>query len=235
MPHRRLEKSKIHMPDLIVSLVDPKSLDSIMNMPMRLLIEGMESRSLRTIRPDQIPPSRQFDVDLEGEVLEWIDENPGLDVDYSLREQNIPTENKLELLLLMCHWASSVEWRCWDARLFLYIEPILDYEVKSTESFLSPSLWKDFSTAISSYDRSSFVESVVMDWMSRRESLGETMDPSSDPRILPTMESHQIISGSLFDIIEGSRLEGNSILLGREYLEARSWHLGDRTLEDIIG
>ena len=78
MPHRRLEKSKTHMPDLIVSLVDPKSLDSIMSMPMRLLIEGMESRSLRTIRPDQIPPSRQFDVDLEGEVLEWIDENPGL-------------------------------------------------------------------------------------------------------------------------------------------------------------
>ena len=115
------------------------------------------------------------------------------------------------------------------------MEPSLDYEVKSTESFLSPSLWKDFSAAISSYDRSSFVESVVMDWMSRRESLGETMDPSSDPRILPTMESHQIISGSLFDIIEGSRLEGNSILLGREYLEARSWHLGDRTLEDIIG
>ena len=77
------------MPDLIVSLVDPKSLDSIMNMPMRLLFRGMESRSLRTIRPDQIPPSRQFDVDLEGEVLEWIDENPSLDVDYSLREQNI--------------------------------------------------------------------------------------------------------------------------------------------------
>ena len=71
--------------------------------------------------------------------------------------------------------------------------------------------------------------------MSRREALGETMDPSSDPRILPTMESHQIISGSLYDIIEGARIEGHSILLGREYLDASSWHLGDRRLEDIVG
>jgi hypothetical protein len=141
----------------------------------------------------------------------------------------------MELLLLMCHWSSAIEWRCWDARLFLYVEPSLDYTVKGTESFLKPGLWSDFSSAISSSDRSSFIESVVIDWMSRRESLGEAMDPSSDPRILPTMESHQILSGGLFDIIEKSRLDGHPILLGREYLEARSWYLGDERLEDLIG
>ena len=74
----------------------------------------------------------------------------------------------------------------------------------------------------------------MIDWMSRRESLGETMDPSLDPRILPTMESHQIISGGLFDIIEKWRIDGLLILLGREYLEAGAWHLGEKRLEDII-
>ena len=74
----------------------------------------------------------------------------------------------------------------------------------------------------------------MIDWMSRRESLGETMDPSLDSRILPTMESHQIFSGGLFDIIEKWRVDGLLILLGREYLEARSWHLGEKRLEDII-
>ena len=222
------------MPDVIISLVDQKSLDSIMAMPIGLMIEGMESRSLRGSRPNPIPPSRQFDVDLEGEILERIDENPNIDPDKTLDDQNIIYEEKLELLLLMCHWSSAVEWRCWDARLFLYVEPSLDYEVKSTESFMTPKIWKDFSSALTSSDRSSFIESVVIDWMSRRESLGETMDPSLDPRILPTMESHQIISGGLFDIIEKWRVDGLLILLGREYLEARSWHLGEKRLEDII-
>ena len=235
MPHCRLVALKIHMPDVILSLIDPKSLDIIMSMPVGSMIEGMESRGLRSIRPDPVSSSRQFDVDLEGEILEWIDENKQIEPNNSLKEQNIEPDSKLELLLLMCHWASAAEWRCWDARLFLYVEPSLDHSVNSTESFLTPSIWKEFSSAISSSDRSSFVEGVVIDWMSRRESLGETMDPSSDPRILPTMESHQVISGGLFDIIEKSRLEGYSILLGREYLEARSCHLGDIRLEDIIG
>lgn len=223
------------MPDVIISLVDQKSLDSIMSMPMGLIIEGMESRALRDMRPGSSSTPRQFDVDLEGDIMELIDDNPDIDIDKVLRDQTIAHENKMELLLLMCHWSSAIEWRCWDARLFLYVEPSLDYTVKGTESFLKPGLWSDFSSAISSSDRSSFIESVVIDWMSRRESLGEAMDPSSDPRILPTMESHQILSGGLFDIIEKSRLDGHPILLGREYLEARSWYLGDERLEDLIG
>ena len=98
-----------------------------------------------------------------------------------------------------------------------------------------PSVWEEFKNSLSSLDRSTFIESVVIDWMSRREDLGETMDPSSDPRILPTMESHQEFSGGLFDIMEKSRLQSTPILLGREYLEARSWHLGQERLESIIG
>ena len=115
------------------------------------------------------------------------------------------------------------------------MEPSLDSSVRSTEVFLMPRVWDEFKNAISSLDRATFIESVVIDWMTRRENLGETMDPSSDPRILPTMESHQKFSGGLFDIIEKSRIQSSPILLGREYLEARSWHLGEERLEKIIG
>ena len=224
------------MPDVILSLIDPKSLDSILSMSLGSIIEGMEKMSLRETRPGyQGLPSRQFDVDLEGEIMEWLDAVGEINPDLTLKKQDIPIENKTELLLLLCHWSSLGEWRCWDARLFLYVEPSLVSAVRSTESFLMPSVWEEFKNSISSLDRATFIESVVIDWMSRREDLGETMDPSSDPRILPTMESHQEFSGGLFDILEKSRLQSTPILLGRDYLEARSWHLGLDRLESIIG
>lgn len=236
MPHHRLVVPGIQMPDVILSLIDPESLDSILSMSLGSIIEGMEKMSLRGKRPGyQGLPSRQFDVDLEGEILEWLDDVGEINPDTVLENQDISIEKKTELLLLLCHWSSLGEWRCWDARLFLYVEPSLDTDVRSTESFLMPSVWSEFKSSISSLDRSTFIESVVIDWMSRRENLGETMDPSSDPRILPTMESHQEFSGGLFDIMEKSRLQGIPILLGREYLEARSWHLGQERLENIIG
>ena len=59
------------MPDVVLSLIDPKSLDSILSMSLGSIIEGMEKMSLRQLRPRyQGLPSRQFDVDLEGEILE---------------------------------------------------------------------------------------------------------------------------------------------------------------------
>ncbi len=224
------------MPDVILSLIDSKSLDSILSMSVGTIAEGMESRTLRRIRPESSEGLiRQFDVDLEGEILEWIDSAGVIDSDEVLEKLEISLDKKVDLLLLLCHWSSVGEWRCWDARLFLYVEPSLDTGVTSTESFLLPRIWGDFSINISSLDKSSFIESVVIDWMSRREDLGEPMDPSSDPRILPTMESHQNLSGGLFDLVEKSRMNDLPILLGREYLESRSWHLGMERLEDMIG
>ena len=53
------------------SLIDPKSLDSILSMSLGSIIEGMEKMSLRETRPGYQGPSRQFDVDLE-EIMEWL-------------------------------------------------------------------------------------------------------------------------------------------------------------------
>ncbi|MBK69895.1 MAG: hypothetical protein CMB53_00630 [Euryarchaeota archaeon] len=223
------------MVDVIISLVDRESLSNLLSLPLGEVISGMEDMSIRGTRPRQAGSlHRQFDIDLEGEVLEWADRVGQIDQKSSLSKQSIDLEDKLELLLLLSHWSSMGEWRCWDARLFLYVEPATGNRMSGTGSFLNPDVWRSFSETISNTDRTSFIESVVIDWMSRREELGETMDPSMDPRILPTMESHQNSSGSLFDIIDKSRREGHPLMIGREYLDPFSWYIGNQKLVEFI-
>ena len=141
----------------------------------------------------------------------------------------------MELRLLMAKWCSSAQWRCWDARLFLYVEPLLDDPVSDSDDFLLPVVWEQFSQALSRTDRSSYSESVVLDWMSRREEMGETMEPSEDPMILPTMESHRTLSESLFKIMESLRRSEMELMTGREFLEAGRWMLGSSTLYETWG
>ena len=223
------------MVDVIISLVNHESLSNLLSMPLGDVISGMESMSIREIRPSRVESlHRQFDIDLEGEVLEWADRVGEIDQKTALSNQSIGLEEKLDLLLLLSHWSSMGEWRCWDARLFLYVEPATGRRMSGTGSFLKPEVWGNFSETIANTDRASFIESVVIDWMSRREELGETMDPSMDPRILPTMESHQNSSGSLFDIIDKSRREGHPLMIGREYLDPFSWYIGNQKLLEFI-
>ena len=87
---------------------------------------------------------------------------------------------------------------------------------------------------LSSKDRESFSESVILDWMQRREELGETLNPDEDPRILPTMESHKSLTESLFDFIELSNNEGLILLIGREYLESEDWILNGEPISEVI-
>jgi len=172
---------------------------------------------------------RDFDVDIEGEILEIFDrvENSnnyqGTLIDY-------PSELKYDLLLLFAKWCSIAQWRCWDARLFLYVEPYLRDKVHSTEDFLKPPIWIQFQDTISKLDQVSFTESVVLDWMNRRQKLGETMEPSEDPKILPTMGSHSDLSGSLFNFITHSSQQDIELLIGREYLDSECWYLGNDNL-----
>jgi hypothetical protein len=70
--------------------------------------------------------------------------------------------------------------------------------------------------------------------MARRQGFGETMEPSEDPRILPTMESHRSTSESLFDFIYRARSEGLPILIGREFLEPELWNLDSQSLGEVI-
>jgi hypothetical protein len=59
-----------------------------------------------------------------------------------------------------------------------------------------------------------YSEAVVVDWMGRREQLGETLNEKNDPRILSTMQSHQRHAESLHGLAE-FLTEGETILLTR--------------------
>lgn len=222
------------MVDVMLHLVDRGLLDGIMSMTVGEISSGMEESSLRNSRPVADPRfHRDFDVDLEGEVLELIDASS--DLGRAEKLSNATSDASMELRLLLAKWCSSAQWRCWDARLFLYVEPILDDPVSDSDDFLLPRVWNQFSEALSRSDRSSYSESVVLDWMSRREEMGETMEPSEDPMILPTMESHRTLSESLFNIMESHRRSEMELMAGREFLDAGRWMLGSATFSDTWG
>ena len=153
----------------------------------------------------------------------------------TILSQSIKDSNKAELTILMAKWCSFSEWRCWDARLFLYVEPMLEYNISNTNDFLKYSLWEDFVSSLSKTDKKSYSESVVLDWMNRREKLGETMEPSEDPRILPTMSSHSSASELLHIFLNNLDSKNISLLIGREYLEYGLWSLNGDSLYDIEG
>ena len=222
------------MPDAILQLVDREAFRNFQSMPLGDLLAGMDSQSLRELRPRaDLRFHRPFDVDLEGDILEWFDTNQEVDQSETLTNQNLDEDSVSDLALNLAHWCTLVEWRCWEARLFLYVEPQLDREISAAE-FLSYSMWSELSNSLASSDRVSYSESVVLDWMSRRKDLGETMEPSEDPRILPTMEAHRSSSDSLFTFLERQREEGHSMLIGREYLEPTSWTLDSISMAGLM-
>jgi len=220
------------MADVTLHLVDSRRFTEMSSMALQNIISGMEGRSLRGARPTADPRfQRDFDVDLEGEFLELIDSQSEWELSKPPSEQN---KWSSEIGLIVAKWCTYARWSCWEARLFLYVEPIISREINGTEDFTKPDVWDEFSSKLSQTDRSSYSESVILDWMSRREALGETMEPSDDPRILPTMESHKALSESLFSLIDHSRKSGDPILIGREYLDPIDWYLGGEPIVDSM-
>lgn len=209
------------MVDVILRLIDSNALNRLRSMSIEQLLLAFESGRLGDERPAGDPRfHRSFSVDIEGDFLEWADKSNGqIDATASL---------------ILCDWSSVAEWRCWDGRLFLYVEPILEDSFEDADAFLNSDIWTRLTAELSSKDRQSYSESVILDWMQRREQLGDTLNPDEDPRILPTMESHKSLTESLFDFIELSQEGGLNLLIGREYLEPEEWILnGEKLLEAL--
>ena len=224
------------MADVILNLVKHSNFEKLVSMPLQDFFEKVENGTLRSYRPELDNRfHREFEVDLEGDIMEWYDKNSDLIMSKTILSQSIKDSSLAELKILMAKWCSFSEWRCWDARLFLYIEPLLEYNISNTNEFLKFSLWKDFMSSLCKTDKKSYSESVVLDWMNRREQLGETMEPSEDPRILPTMSSHSNASELLHIFLNNFDSKNISLLIGREYLEYELWSLNGDLLYDVEG
>ena len=222
------------MADVILNLVHHSNFQKLVSMTLQELFEKVEDSSLRNYRPELDSRfHRDFDVDLEGDIMEWSDKISDLVISETIYSQPIKESERAELTILLAKWCSFSEWRCWDARLFLYVEPMLEYNISNSNDFLKFSLWGDFMSSLSKTDKKSYSESVVLDWMSRREELGETMEPSEDPRILPTMSSHSNSSELLHIFLDSFDSKNISLLIGREYLEYESWSLNGSYLYDL--
>jgi len=224
------------MVDVILNLVNMSLFRELSIMPLQDLFNKIENQSLRTKRPElDTRFHRDFEVDLEGDILEWYDKNLELDVSKSIMMQTIPKLELAEFGILLAKWCSQSEWRCWEARLFLYVEPLLSQSITDSDEFLDFSTWINFAHALSITDKKSYSESVVLDWMKRREELGETMEPSEDPRILPTMEAHKSASKSLHIFLDNFKSKDISLLIGREYLEPTFWSINEVPLvEEMV-
>ena len=222
------------MADVILNLVHHSNFQKLVSMTLQELFEKVEDSSLRNYRPELDSRfHRDFDVDLEGDIMEWSDKISDLVISETIYSQPIKESEIAGLTILLAKWCSFSEWRCWDARLFLYVEPMLEYNISNSNDFLKFSLWEDFMSSLSKTDKKSYSESVVLDWMSRREELGETMEPSEDPRILPTMSSHSNSSELLHIFLDSFDSKNISLLIGREYLEYESWSLNGSYLYDL--
>ena len=232
------------MPDLQIRLIDIPALMAIAKMPVEDLIQGMESQTLRESRPETLEGmERGFAIDLEGDLLEWMDEWRGELGDGALIEEIREAYNRkmigameaCQAISTLTEWVSIGDWAAWEGRVLLYIEPHLDNTLEDAEDLYRSNVWDTALQRIGMMHRESYWESVSMDWMQRREALGETMDPTMDPLILPTMQAHQRAAEGLSRIAHAVRERKDlHALIGREWLEANRWGQGEWNLQQIL-
>ena len=99
---------------------------------------------------------------------------------------SLPTcEDGEEGLLHLMRWASPGAWEVWEGRAFLYFDVLLGREVPHVDDLYAESTWSAIRAEAGKRTETELVEAVILDWMQRREALGETLDEHRDPRILP--------------------------------------------------
>ncbi|MDP6099727.1 MAG: hypothetical protein QF566_06070, partial [Candidatus Thalassarchaeaceae archaeon] len=186
------------MADLLAMAVDSSIWMNLLTMPASELKQTMESRELREERPkaDELL-ERRHDVDVEAEILDWFDsceiigENSTLHTASEIMEKGGDVEVIAEGIWLLAEWASRGTWRCMEGRGFLYLEPYIGGELEGVDELYSYSTWLVVLSTLQGMTQDEYAEAVVLDWMARREELGETLDQKQDPLILSTMQSHQ--------------------------------------------
>ncbi len=238
------------MADLLLRLVDAAGWRSVLSMSPKALIDGFESGALRGERPEQDPRlESSFDSDLAGELLEWFDASDGLlddaaspsdghDMLSRLRaaaeDGRMSRPEAAEPLRLLADWASPGTWRVWEGRGLLYIEPLLDGDLAHAGELYRAEVWQRVGEVLAGQDESGYAEGVVLDWMQRRSDLGETLDDSEDPRIIPTMSAHDRAARTLHHAMERRRREGFVAFVGQEWAPADRWGQAEWNLGRII-
>ncbi len=237
MVHRLVAGTAGCMPDLLLRLVDADAWHALCLRSPASLVTALEGSDLRSLRPQQDSRlEEEFEVDLEGDLLEWFDRFGELVLDHDGALIDAVTSARLAgnldstaaamPLLHLAGWSSVGTWRAWEGRVLLYVEPLIGRSFSHSDELYEESVWNEVREALARTDESGFAEGVVLDWMQRREGLGSTLDESEDPRILPTMTAHERAARTLHHTMERVRRESLLPILGREWLEAHRWGVG---------
>ena len=214
--------------EMRLHLVDGSALNSILDMKWQQLVSGMESSSLRGMRPK--PDSklgRDFDIDCEAEFLDLADNISGEGITRVVLYKN----SAYDALLKLVEWSSIGHWEAWEGRCFLYIENAIGRELEHVDDMYSVEVWDELRANLSQMGESEFAEKVCEDWMNRRKEMGETLDEKKDPRIIPTFEAHDRSSRTLHHAVN---IKGYVQILGREHLDAQLWGHGDWNLGNLL-
>lgn len=220
--------------DLVAMLVDEASLDSVLEHPWVDVFKAFEKSAFRQQRIPGIPLlQRKFDIDVEAEILDWMETKSVLS-SMSVRDALKSFDDGCDGLLLFMKWASPGSWEVWEGRCFIYLGVAVQRELEHVDEFYEESTWLDALERMSGISTNEFSEQVVLDWMGRREQLGETIDESKDPKILPTFEAHMRAAESfvtLFDALNSNRF---GLVVGRDHLESSKWGFGKWNLHSYL-
>ena len=100
----------------------------------------------------------------------------------------------------------------------MYFEKVLGIKVVNIEELYAKGIWNDLIEKVTEITPQEYSEIVIMDWMRRREELGETLDEKKDPRILPTMTSHNKLTVTLHHLLTKYKKNSNfELILGRSF------------------
>ncbi|MDP7311969.1 MAG: hypothetical protein QF831_00870 [Candidatus Thalassarchaeaceae archaeon] len=212
------------MADLLAMAVDSSIWMNLLAMPASELKQTLESKELREDRPKADESlERRHDVDVEAEILDWVDtcgiqgEKSTLLTASEIMVGGGDVENIAEGIWLLAEWASRGTWRCMEGRGFLYLEPYIDGDLEGVGELYSDSTWVAVLSTLQGMTPDEYAEAVVLDWMARREDLGETLDQKQDPLILSTMQSHQRLAKSLHRMSRMIDQESLTLLSRREW------------------
>ena len=221
--------------DLVLMLVDKECLDKILTQSWNSLYSQLEKGVMRELRPSHDPRlKRSFDIDIEAEILDWLD-TITTGHEGSVFEVLRELENGCEGLLLLMQWASPGAWEVWEGRAYLYLDVALQRVIEDNTDLYSQSTWSEVFSRLNGLPEDEFSESVCLDWMERRKELGETLDESEDPKIVPTYEAHNRATRLFVHAVTTLHSNPDYVgILGREHLEPEKWGHGKWNLQNFL-
>jgi len=230
--------------EMVVHLLDTTSFLKLCELNWKELYDSAQNRTLRELRPNSDKKlHRRHDIDSEVELLDWMDSSNLVDVNENfisticlgINDGKLNYETACEGIYHLIEFCCVGFWEVWEARSYLYFEKILNIKVENIEELYAEEVWCNLIEKVTKITPEEYSEIVIMDWMRRREELGETLDETKDPRILPTMTSHSKLTKTLHYLF--TRCKNNStyeIIVGRDHLNKSKWGHGIWNIGNIL-